>query len=511
MSDQDRRLMTAHRFTTRHRLPKLIVLVTIFFWLAITATAVACPLVFKLTIPVSALGQKVEPGFQSPQLNFCGPAEAIYVGDRIPLAHTQTCSPVRWAITIPKPVSLVAASPPAAKASKAPGRGHFAPNRPTPATRVIAERQQAVSKAIKSSTTSIMMWLIVWLVIPGAIECLVAAGIGVLVLNYARGQLLGSRYSARASRRFVIGTMAVWLIFGMLTVIGSTGLAKATTLDQVFGTTISQQDPPAIGPRDITSVGASIGNSLVAVYGGPGSKGYCFQSQDSLAILLTNALQVPVRNLACSAATVTQGLLGPQPDGDPKWKTNAQVGYLKQIANLKFVILTDGQDELQWSQLTGVCYLQDSCSNGLSHADFEMRLTSFAIQYSNLLQALQALPTHPKVLVNLSYDPFSPQAVNVGASCPALGQLTAKDVKTLVSENDQLNHVLSVGAAEYGFKTATPHLTPLCGSGVQDIQPVWSANGTFNKYAFHPLVPGEYAIAFADYSILNEWVSSGSS
>src|ERR1700733_6456197 len=114
MSDQQRRLRTAHRFTTDHRLPKPIVILTIIFWLVISTVAVATPLMFKLTIPVSALGQKVEPDFQTPSLNLCGSAEVVYVGDTIPIRETETCSPIRWVITIPKQVDLgsMAASAP---------------------------------------------------------------------------------------------------------------------------------------------------------------------------------------------------------------------------------------------------------------------------------------------------------------------------------------------------------------------------------------------------------------
>ena len=516
MSDHQRRLRTAHRFTTDHRLPKPIVIFTIIFWLAISTVAIATPLMFKLTIPVSALGQTVEPDFQTPSLSLCGSAEVIYVGDTIPIAKTETCSPIRWVISIPKQVDLssIAGSEPKPPTSSSAVNGSPAhivkPNKPVswkPAQTIIATQQRAVSSQISASTTGIMMWLIVWLLI-GAVECAAAVGVGMLLLNHSRKRIRGTHYGRRACFTFVGSTLAVWLLLGSITVTGSQGLLNATSLDEVFNTTISHLDPPPAGPVDTIDVGASVGNSEAAVYGGPGSKGYCFQSQDSLAELLSRAL-VPFRNLACTGATITQGLLGPQPDGDPDWRTNAQVGQLKRMANLKFVVVTDGENEVDWAQIGGICFLPDSCSNQFIYAAFQERLKTFAIQYNNLLQALQDLPTHPKVLVNLSYDPFSQQAETDGVSCPAVGRLTAADVQTMVGENDQLNHVLSVGAQEYGFATADPNLIPLCGPGLQDIQPVWSANGKFNPLAFHPLESGEYAIAFADFAILSRWVSSG--
>ena len=47
-----------------------------------------------------------------------------------------------------------------------------------------------------------------------------------------------------------------------------------------------------------------------------------------------------------------------------------------------------------------------ACDNRASVAYFQKRLAAFAVSYYQLLQQLAVLPTHPRVLVNLYYDPF---------------------------------------------------------------------------------------------------------
>ncbi|WP_226353238.1 hypothetical protein [Pseudonocardia sp. ICBG601] len=116
----------------------------------------------------------------------------------------------------------------------------------------------------------------------------------------------------------------------------------------------------------------------------------CGRSTDSLAAELARLRGEDVLNLACAGAGVAAGLRGPQlREGvtvDP------QVGRLKQVRNLQWVVVAVGPNDLAWSDFLLYCYGLATCDDRLSDGEFESRLAGFARDVGALFTDLDTLP-----------------------------------------------------------------------------------------------------------------------
>ena len=140
-----------------------------------------------------------------------------------------------------------------------------------------------------------------------------------------------------------------WVGCGALAWTGTArGPARASrSLAQLVGAYHLSPDP--VGPPVTGYTGAVIGDSRAARLGGPPvpatgpsarpDDAVCKRSTDSLAAEIGDLLPARVLNLACPDATVTAGLRGPQDIGGQQ--VPAQVGVLRQVQGLRFVVRRD--------------------------------------------------------------------------------------------------------------------------------------------------------------------------
>lgn len=231
------------------------------------------------------------------------------------------------------------------------------------------------------------------------------------------------------------------------------------------------------------STAAGLGNPLVA-NPTPADKA-CNRSRDSYAAVLATASASNVTNLACSGATIVQGILGDQ--------KAAQLTIQPQIddpavKNASTIIVSIGANDLQWADFLRVCAVSVSCDDNAEQAFFQQRLASFSTDYLQLLSALQVLPQHPRVLVNLYYDP-----ITANADCLSTFGITADKQAVVVSQLNVLNFILANGAKAAGFLSIQPNFS---GHGLCDDDP-W-VQGVKATAPFHPTASGELAIALAD-------------
>jgi hypothetical protein len=502
-----RRHWAANLIKTVRQQPLKRVVHTILIAVFITTASILCALLLQPPLSVGALDQQFAPRFQTPALNLCGSAEAINEGTLIHLRQIPICSPIRPVLDIPGPIPLQNIGHRAISSSGSHGRISAPDPKPLTAAQQIAKATSVLQSALTKGAWDLYLWLLAWVYGVGLAVCAFAGFSWISLIDAVRWRRRRCHYSWSSKRRFLGIAVGTWLVLGTITVLSCLPLTSATNLDAVFGVTpataTSYTHPPAVTNANI--VGASDGNSLASDYGEGDSKGWCFQSADNLGALEAQALGQPVANLACSGATVMQGLLNPQPHpGGPS--TPAQIPALAKYPNLKWVILTDGEDELGWSSIVGLCYVPDSCNDQLIQASLNNSLTTFTGQYDSALTALANLRSHPKVLVNLLPDPFLRNAVVTGSTCPALGNLTAPAIQVMVQAINELNAVLAAGAIAHGFRTVTPNPLPFCSPGAdQAYQPVLLANGMRNPRAFHPTLLGEEAYAIADFPFIKAW------
>ena len=212
----------------------------------------------------------------------------------------------------------------------------------------------------------------------------------------------------------------------------------------------------------------------------------CYRSADTYAADLAAATGWQVLNLACSGATIPAGILGPQQTRGVT--VPAQLAAADKATRASAVIVSIGADDVGWSAILRLCAASTACDNRASVAYFQQRLETFAVSYYQLLQQLAALPSHPRVLVNLYYDPF-----DTSQHCLDKVGLDAAKEESLLALLDALNSVLANGAQAAGLSSVQPDFT-----GHQLCDPGPYVQGLHASAPFHPTPAGQLAIALAD-------------
>ncbi len=330
-------------------------------------------------------------------------------------------------------------------------------------------------------------------------EVLIAAGFAVVALIAVAGI---RKQSYKNMAKTVGAGLAVLLavnIGGVLLTASSTPrvLRSVKTLDDLVGTDPLQTTPQSVA-RPLPGVQAVvIGDSTAAAMGNPIPPGAsaldraCGRSNESYAADLASVNNWNVLNLACSGATIQNGLQGAQvlPDGQV---APPQVVELQQATHAKVIIVSVGADDVQWSIMTRLCAASTVCNDKVSSAYFNEQIGAFTRSYYQLLLDLAELPGTPAVLVNEYYSPFGS---DIG--CLSGYGLTPAKEKVLASRLAQLNAVLAQGAKTFDFGVVAPSFAghELC-TGDPYVQ------GPGDPAPLHPNAAGELAIALADQQAL---------
>jgi len=332
-------------------------------------------------------------------------------------------------------------------------------------------------------------------------ETLIAAGFAftgvIAVVGIAR------RHSV--SRWRVLRIAVAGMVFAVALNVGSVLLTAASTpavlrsvktLDDLVGV-----DPVSATPQHAKSLpgvqAVVIGDSTASGDGLPlaatasALDKACSRSPEAYADDLATVNNWTVLNLACSSATITNGLLGAQVLNNGSIAP-VQFVEAEQATRAKVIIVSVGADDVQWSIMTRLCAASAVCDDKVSTAYFTELLDSFTRSYYQLLGDLANLPQHPAVLVNQYYDPF-------GADVSCLNQygMTAAKAKVLEARLGQLNTVLKQGAQSFGFGTVQPDF-----GGHQLCTTNPYVQGATDPAPFHPTAAGQLAIALADQQAL---------
>ena len=217
----------------------------------------------------------------------------------------------------------------------------------------------------------------------------------------------------------------------------------------------------------------------------------CGRSIESYAADLAMVNNWTVLNLACSGATVQNGLLGAQVRGNGQ-VAPPQLAEAARATHAKVIVVSVGADDVQWSIMTKLCVASTVCNDKVSGAFFGKLIGDFTRSYYELLGDLAALPGSPAVLINQYYSPFGPDL-----SCLAKYGITAAKAKVLEARLNQLNTVLAQGAQTFGFGVTSPQFT---GHELCTADPY--VQGPNDRAPLHPTAEGELAIALADQQAL---------
>lgn len=429
--------------------------------LLIATASIAAGLAVTPDQEVTAVGQTIEVGVTDPSLQLSGPGELDLFGQELETS-VQFIGPIRprvrlTQITLPEQLKNFAS------------------------TTSGEDPADSLSDALVTGFRHYLYWQvavvgIVAILLAGAVSGWMRRGwrfslafvASVLVLTELinAGAIMSTAYTAPAKLREVRSLQALVGDAPDLTVPTTRPDRRATGSTVVIG----------------DSTAAGLGNSPLP--DPTRADKACRRSADAFAVALSNVGDTPVTNLACSGATISAGLLGPQKVGSvvlpPQLSQRALDGATT-------VIVSVGANDVRWSDQLLVCALSTSCQNNAEQAAYQQYLALFSVDYLQLLSALQALPSQPKVVINLYYDPF-------GDSIDCLSELgvTVEKQQAMLSKLTALNDVLRTGAEAASFTTAAPSFA---GHGLCSAAPF--VQGIDAPAPFHPTPGGELAIALA--------------
>ena len=431
--------------------------------LAITIASIAFGL--RVTPPqtVSALGQTVGVGTAAPSFSLSGPGEVDLFGQPLPTS-VRFLGPVRPrlvlnSITLNQQVA-----------------GLFDPATSDGSAKALGDE-------LARGWTRYFVWEIAFV------------GLGALLLL---GIVAGWRRHAWSWKKTVV-TIAGGLVLveavnvGLIMLTATTAPAKlqrVTSLGELVGRDEDAPIAAAPGPA-LTGVQAVVlGDSTAAGLGDaplPDPTALdqaCGRSVDAYAVHLADVNRWNVRNLACSGATIRSGVLGSQFAGDRQ--VPPQLAVAKRAVTAHTVIVSVGANDMRWAPMIRLCIAFNECDDKASTLFFQKSLASFTSDYYELLRQLAALPTHPRVVINLYYAPFD-------ATADCVTGLTPAKIEVLLARLDGLNAVLAQGAKTFGYLVAEPDFT---GHGACSEQPY--VQGLTDSAPFHPNATGELVIALAD-------------
>jgi hypothetical protein len=445
----------------------LRVLVVVGSLLVVSAASIAFALQVTPERSVRALDQTVSVGTAAPNWHLEGPGEAVLFGQTIP-TQVHFIGPVRPRLTLTD-ISIdeqVAAL--------------FSPGPHAPAAGTLG-----------AALASGWRWYF-------ASEIgFVALGAVLLLGAIAGWRRYHPRQTLLAIASGLLFVEAVNIGVIMVTAFTAPGILRDVhTLDELVGRAQHAPVAAAPGPGRPAIQAVVLGDSTAAGLGGPpiedGTEAdrACERSSFAFSETLARVNEWTVENLACSGATIPEGIVGAQDAGG--LHLPPQLGVAKRATNASTVIVSVGANDLHWNTLIQLCAVADSCDNRALTAYFQRSLATFTRDYLGLLSQLAALPGDPTIVINQYYAPFDPSL-----DCLGPMGLTPDKVDVLLQDLQILNDVLASGARTFGYLTVQPDF-----SGHELCTDQAYVQGQQDPAPLHPNARGQLVIALADERVL---------
>ena len=443
------------------------ILVEVLGVLAVAAASIAIALAVTPMQKISAAGQTVAVGTTAPSWSLSGPAQLDLFGQHIPTNLT-FFGPVRPRLVLTH-ITLS-----------------------SQLKTFVGGSAQGLEDALAAGFRHYFFW-----------EIGIAGFTAIVLMGAVTGWL---RHQVKPTVILVVAallvTEAVNLGAVMLTAYSAPGkLKQVHSLQALVGSAPQLPDPPTSTDKPPGTRVVVMGDSTASGWGlrplPHGSKAdlACNRSIDSSAQDLADANGWHVTNLACSDATIAEGVLGPQEHNGQLMP--AQISD-PAVTKASVVILSIGANDVEWGNLLRVCAVSPSCDDRAARAYFQQHLASFSAEYLQVLSDLQLLPNHPQVVVNLYYSPINPED-----ACLAEAGVTQEKQQSVLTTLAALNGILEKGARAASFQVADPDFS---GHGVCSDSPY--VQGLNAHAPFHPTAAGQLAIALADEHALQAAAST---
>lgn len=245
-------------------------------------------------------------------------------------------------------------------------------------------------------------------------------------------------------------------------------------------------------PSQASSTGGSyvaMGDSVAAGVGLPGlipaSPGQfgCDVTAEAYPFMVASNLNLPVRNVACSGATVASMFATPSgPFGNaPQLSLAFASGVPKVIS------ITAGANDAEWSKLANDCFFSN-CATMAETNRANADLVNLQKNFMGLLAAIKSKSSNnpPQVVVTGYYNPISLRCTTLSSN------ITADEVNWMTGEVNALNETIEgVVNANSSFARFVP--IDFTGHDICSNSP-W-VQGLTSPRPFHPTITGQQVIA----------------
>lgn len=430
--------------------------------LGVAVASIAFGLLVTPEQSVSALGQTVAVGTAPPTLSTSGPGEVVLFGQSLP-TQVDFVGPVRPRIVLTE-ISVGEQV-----------ENLFRPGRATPTPADLGDE-------LAGGWRRYFVWQIGFV----AVAAVVLLG---AIAGWRRDD------GRRTAITVVVGLVVVQVLnLGVIMVTAATApgiLGRVGSLSELVGRT-EATPVPAVGPTLLRVQAVVMGDSIAAGLGGPPLAeptrvdDVCERSSFAFPVTLARVNEWEVRNLACSGASIANGILGPQHAGGET--IPPQLGVAKRAVDAEVVVVNVGANDMNWSVLVRLCAVSDVCDDRAQTAYFQRSLDGFTQDYFDLLRQLGTLPGEPLVLINQYYAPFDPDQ-----DCLEQEGLVGEKVEVLLERLGTLNRVIANGAETFGFLSVEPDFR-----GHELCTDQSYVQGLTDPAPLHPNARGHLVIALAD-------------
>ncbi len=271
-------------------------------------------------------------------------------------------------------------------------------------------------------------------------------------------------------KKYIIGAaVAIALLFGLPLALGNNN---------------KPETPQPAKQGSYVALGDSVAAGVGLKYDSDASA--CDRTDQSYPVLVASKLNYQLRNLACSGATLPEGITGKQEVN--KLLVSPQLQQLFDLPKPKLITITIGANDAQWTKVLQKCYVA-VCGSAEDAADVQ---SSLAIVTTNLQAVLEQLRQHygaaqPRVIVTGYHQVFP---TTVSADCTDLTGIDTAELaygrQLQASINDNLQAAVKDSQASFVAIDFSGH--ELCSSDS------W-VQGLSDKQPYHPTAAGQAAFS----------------
>lgn len=177
----------------------------------------------------------------------------------------------------------------------------------------------------------------------------------------------------------------------------------------------------------------------------------CDRTNQSYPNIVALKLNLNLKNLSCSGATIDQGVAGQQDVN--KLILKSQLDQLYLLPKPDLISLTIGANDIGWTDIISKCY-EGSCGSSDDSAVVEAKINQLSYNLSSVLSSIQKKYSSsiPKVVVT-GYHQVFPVTYS---SCADLTGINSNGLSWGRQQQELLNNAISSTVSEFSFAKFAP-------------------------------------------------------